>query len=229
MTIDLQASHPIFFVTPGDPKKDLPLSARTTSEFLEEFQLQLAINGDFFEPWHSDGPFDYYPHRGEPVKVEGYAMSNGVTYSTGSESRSRSLRFSQNNRASFSMPLADAYSAISGRALVTDGVAIGRLHGSREPRTAIGLDKNEQTLHIWIVDGRQPNYSEGMTLAELAELAIRSGAWNAINLDGGGSTALVVSRAAGKTEVLNSPIHTRIPTRERPVANHLGVRFSARE
>ncbi len=77
---------------------------------------------------------------------------------------------------------------------------------------------------LLIVDGCQPNYSEGMTLAELGEIAIDYGAYTALNLDGGGSSTLVVEGAPGKALVLNPPIHRRIPPgRQRPVANHLGI------
>jgi hypothetical protein len=48
------------------------------------------------------------------------------------------------------------------------------------------------------------------------------GAVDAINLDGGGSATLVVADH-GRPRVLNSPIHTGVPGRERPSANHLGV------
>jgi hypothetical protein len=44
-----------------------------------------------------------------------------------------------------------------------------------------------------------------------------------MNLDGGGSSTLAVEGANGRPEVLNSPIHQRIPGRERPVGNHLGI------
>ena len=47
---------------------------------------------------------------------------------------------------------------------------------------------------------------------------------DAIELDGGGSATLVTEGEDGQPEVLSSPIHQRIPGRERPVANHLGVR-----
>lgn len=43
----------------------------------------------------------------------------------------------------------------------------------------------------------------------------------ALNLDGGGSTTMVVSDRKG-IGGLNSPIHTKLPMRERPVANNLG-------
>lgn len=58
---------------------------------------------------------------------------------------------------------------------------------------------------------------------ELADLLLEYGAYSAINMDGGGSVTLVVEGPDGKPEVLNSPIHARIPGLERPVANHLGI------
>jgi len=63
-----------------------------------------------------------------------------------------------------------------------------------------------------------------MTLAELAHVILEHGGYDALNLDGGGSSALVVEGADGRPRLLNSPIHGRVPPgRERPVANHLGV------
>jgi exopolysaccharide biosynthesis protein len=77
---------------------------------------------------------------------------------------------------------------------------------------------------LFVVDGRQPNYSEGMSLPELAQVMLDYGADTALNLDGGGSSTLVMEGNDGKPHVLNSPIHGRVPPgRERPVANHLGI------
>jgi exopolysaccharide biosynthesis protein len=73
------------------------------------------------------------------------------------------------------------------------------------------------------VDGRQPFYSEGATFAELADLLIDFGAHYAMSLDGGGSSTLVIEGEDGLPEILNSPIDSYIPGRERPVANHLGI------
>jgi exopolysaccharide biosynthesis protein len=42
-----------------------------------------------------------------------------------------------------------------------------------------------------IVDGRQPNYSLGASLTDLFKMMKAAGAYNAINMDGGGSTTLV--------------------------------------
>jgi exopolysaccharide biosynthesis protein len=92
-----------------------------------------------------------------------------------------------------------------------------------QPRTAVALDKSGRRLIILVVDGRQPNYSEGATLEEVAELLLAKGGHTGMNLDGGGSSTLAVEGANGRPDVLNSPIHQRIPGRERPVGNHLGI------
>ncbi|HEY6707324.1 MAG TPA: phosphodiester glycosidase family protein [Actinomycetota bacterium] len=75
-------------------------------------------------------------------------------------------------------------------------VLSGNVDGStpfhrRNPRTAVGATADGRLL-IVTVDGRQPGHSVGMSLRELAELFVRLGARSAINLDGGGSTTMVL-------------------------------------
>jgi exopolysaccharide biosynthesis protein len=89
------------------------------------------------------------------------------------------------------------------------------------PRVAAAVNREGTKLWLIAVDGKQPLYSEGITIAELTKIATDLGAYAALNLDGGGSTTLVMSTNQG-SRVLNAPIHTRIPMRERPVGNHLG-------
>lgn len=84
--------------------------------------------------------------------------------------------------------------------------------GSRHPRTAVGWDPTTRRLWLVVVDGRQGGYSLGMTLPELAELLESLGVREAINLDGGGSTVMVVrgrrvsrpSDDAGERPVVNA-------------------------
>lgn len=82
---------------------------------------------------------------------------------------------------------------VNGR-LVTDWTDEGLSAGfdtTRHPRTLIGLDEDDS---IWLVtvDGRQPALSLGMSFAELQALSRRLGLRSALNLDGGGSTTMVV-------------------------------------
>lgn len=81
--------------------------------------------------------------------------------------------------------------------LVVGGRAQTDLQGSgaffeRNPRTAVGVT-DTGTLLLVVVDGRQGVYSAGMTLVELADLMLSLGARDAVNLDGGGSSAMMLN------------------------------------
>jgi hypothetical protein len=227
--VDLRAPGIAFLVTPPQPNGGRQLRARTTSTFLNEFGLQLAINGDFFLPWWSYSPFHYAPRPGEPVDVYGFASSKGQIYAKGDPARYPTLYISADNHAQFGTPIGEVYNAISGNALfveqgkVTDAAFREAYHIDPHPRTAVGLTKDGRTLVIVVVDGRQPNYSEGISLGELAEIMIAYGVETALNLDGGGSSALIIQGQNGGSLALNSPIDNLIPGRERTVGNHLGV------
>lgn len=73
-----------------------------------------------------------------------------------------------------------------------------RFASTRHPRTGVGV--REGRLVMVTVDGRQPGYSAGMTLEELARVFVELGCTEAMNLDGGGSTTMVV-----RSRVVNSP------------------------
>ena len=95
---------------------------------------------------------------------------------------------------------------------------------NRHPRTALGVSTHGKTLFLVTVDGRQPGYSVGMSLEELADFMTtklslftksRANTAEALNLDGGGSTTMVVG-----SQVVNRPSD---PTGESAVANALLV------
>jgi hypothetical protein len=78
--------------------------------------------------------------------------------------------------------------------LVKDGVAYQGTAPERHPRTVIAWSG---TRH-WLItmDGRQPGYAVGMSFAEMQDFLIDYlHVDNAINLDGGGSTTLVINDA----------------------------------
>ena len=85
---------------------------------------------------------------------------------------------------------------------------------SRHPRTIVGVDRDG---FIWLatIDGRQPNYSIGMTFDDLQRLCDRIGLVSALNLDGGGSTTMVV-----KGQLMNKPSD---PAGARPVSDAILV------
>ncbi len=223
--IDLNQPGLEFHITPGNSATEYPLMAQTASQFLRESGVQIAINAGFFTPWWSRTPWDYYPHPGEPVTVKGLYSAEGVRYGI-DVTEYPVLYLSEDGQPQFEPPT-EIYNAIAGNYLfIQDGeVELPSIRYNVEihPRTVIAFDADFQIM-LWIlIDGRQPNYSEGVTMFELAEIARDMGVDYALNLDGGGSTTLVVEGEDGQPVVLNSPIDQGLPGRERYIASHLGL------
>lgn len=108
----------------------------------------------------------------------------------------------------------------SALAPVLDSAHVQNLGRVRHPRTAVGTARGGRRLLLVVVDGRQPRYSEGMTLPELGRLMLELGARDALNLDGGGSSTMAVRRGSGDVQVVNRPSDA---AGERAVANALAV------
>ena len=224
VTVDLTCKNIDVLVTPPEKgDKTNPLRAQTTSQFAKESNVQVAINGDGFSPWRSNSIFDYYPHVGDPIKPNGFAASRAKEYG---EVKGPTLFINSSKDATFGEAYRKVYNAVSGMSwLVKDKQPVPDLNDVRTaPRTAIGLDGPGTRLIMIVIDGRQPLYSEGATVKEMADLMIYYGGDNAINLDGGGSSTLVIQDPqTGQYKVMNSPIDLYIPGRERAVGNHFGV------
>ena len=237
VTIDLTAPGVKLLVTPGTPapeKTKVPteINARTTSEFLKEFKLQLAINASFFYPFREVTPWDYYPRSGERANVVGQAISNGASYSSHESDLPVLCLITSQGRDRVQLSKGKAcpkgtVQAVTGNYILMErGNPVGLnldVRDSNRPysRVAVAMDKAGEKLWLIAIDGKQPLYSEGATLAELTKIIVDLGADSALNLDGGGSTTVVAATSEGAT-VLNAPTHTKLPLRERPVANHIG-------
>ncbi|MEN8904383.1 MAG: phosphodiester glycosidase family protein [Clostridiales bacterium] len=92
-------------------------------------------------------------------------------------------------------------------------------NASRNPRTTIGIDKSGKNIFFVTVDGRQKT-SIGMSMFELSDYLLSIGCYNAINLDGGGSTS-IVARKEGDFDVsnINSPSDGNL----RNIASGIGI------
>lgn len=114
--------------------------------------------------------------------------------------------------------------AVGGREwIVRDGaVSISPRPASADQlhaRSAVGLTADGRLI-LATVDGGRSGWSNGMRLPELAELMLSRGAVNAINLDGGGSSALAVRRAGTSGPVL---VSRPSGSSERSVTNSIQV------
>jgi len=223
LAIDLLATKIEFLVTPQNGSTGI-VCTRTTSQFLTEFAPHIAINGDGYSYLPQPAGSAPVCSVGDAVRPNGFAASKGVRYPG---RVGPTLYINQYNEVTFGVEKGRIYNAVSGdRMVLKDGkpiptLAINGLH----PRTAIGLSRNGRNLLLMVVDGRQPGYSEGVDLAEVANHLVAFGAYTGCNMDGGGSSAIVIRDRAGRAVVLNSPIDSGVPGKERAVANHLGVFF----
>jgi len=232
VTIDLSAPGIRFLASPQGLASDgKETTADTVPGFLKAHDLQLAINANFFYPMHVTHPLDYSPRIGDGVNVVGIAISDGDRYSEAEAGWAALCILSNRDiRITESDCPPQTQQAIAGnvqfvKAGAVSGDEVSPIAGNdvnRFPRTAVALSADKKTMWIVTVDGRQKGYSEGVTMAELGEFVLGLGADSAINLDGGGSSA-VAADVAGEAVLLNAPIQARVPMYLRPVANQLGL------
>ncbi len=165
---------------------------------------------------------------GRPANICGWAVTGGRQISPPQE---RYVSFWIDPKggahvAALSAPK-KAREAVAGfPALLADGQDVSKDPTPLHPRTALGLDRDARWLWLVVVDGRQPGYSEGMTLRELAGLMKELGCWDALNLDGGGSSILLIDDDQGALQIMNRPTDrdARGHTSPRPIPVMLGIR-----
>lgn len=215
-------------VSPGGPDPDGLGEWQTTllppTRIAEREGFDLVVNGDFFRvAGPTNLPATNRYRAGVWSAVVGPAESSGSTWST-SPSERPCLVVQKSGKVvirSLSSPGTNDQEVISGNLmLVQNGEIVPHENTARHPRTAVGLDAAGQKLTLLIVDGRKPGIAAGMSYDELAQELRRLGCWQALNLDGGGSSILAVRDPATRTfNILNQPTDGR----ERPVANVLGI------
>lgn len=221
-------------VVTGTPKSGTSDSVLTPlDQWAAESDVVLAVNANYFSRVNRKG--DELPMS----DIIGLSVSNGVVVSGARSFNGRAdpaLVFRADQTADIgyldeaSAPMeavagvgASPSDAVPGTLLVADGTNLGTSARVdplvRHPRTAAGVSADGRTLWLVAIDGRQPDWSVGMTLPELADLMIELGADDAINLDGGGSTSFWYRPDGKSPPLVNRPSDGAF----RPVANHLGV------
>jgi exopolysaccharide biosynthesis protein len=193
----------------------------TVKNFAFRNQLNVAINASFFDP-------QYQP--------QGLVISDGRRWSNTRDTRQHAfLACTADNRCRIDKPNHKAevdpqwHTVISGWQNLRGGTYVcprgasascNRNARDAHPRTSVGLSRDGRWLYIIVVEGRLPDF-DGFTLNQLARLYRSLGVRDAINLDGGGSTTLIIN---------NKRINV-LPSRqlflERSVANQFGVRDTA--
>lgn len=205
-------------VTPGGPSFGQVIG-RSVIGFAREFDCAAAVNATPFYP-------DSF-RLGEPRFLSGVLVVDGQLLSAPAP-RFHALAVSKEGSASI-LPqgaLGDTRSlrvAVGGFfSLVKDGKVTAR-RTSRTPMTAVGLLEGGRRLVLVVVDGRRPG-SAGMSGEEAGRLLVFLGAVDAMSFDGGGSSAMVVRGADGRSRVANLPVHLGMPPMERVVGTCIGFR-----
>ena len=224
LEIDTRTAEALrFLVTP--PLRDTvpQLCTRKTSEFLDQNDMQIAVNGDgYFYLDPTTYPPQAYCSSGDPIRLMGFAASRGKVYSPAAPGHPI-LYINQRNEITIDAPKGKVYNAISGdRMLVSKGKKVAGLDAQiLNPRTAVGINQNGRWFYLIVVDGREA--SSGVTFSQLADLFISYGVYHAMALDGGGSSTMVIEGVDRLPRILNTPIDDNNPGQERAVANHLGI------
>ena len=193
--------------------------------------VDVAINGDLFMP------SGYVPNglaiggaKAWPDAAADNATEGWLAYGRPADVNQVQLSVPSNVEMPASSLAVEG--AVGGRALLVSGGMAMTSYDATDPtepfrsapRSAVGVDAKgpmgaADNLYLVVVDGDQAS-SLGMTAEELADFLVGRGVSDAIELDGGGSSTLYVRGEGG---VVNSPSDGV----QRPVANHLGVRFGA--
>jgi exopolysaccharide biosynthesis protein len=215
----------------GDGKWTTTLQRPSTVAEREGFEV--TINGDFFSHLNgkdAEGAAALKQFKGStPATVSGPATTDGKTWAvpTQEDGRAAFILDAQNHPTIAKMkdPPANAAQVIAGSHIIVQGgkdvAPTGKgLADGPHPRTAVGIADGGKRLVLVVVDGRNKEKAVGMSLKELAKVMIDLGCESALNLDGGGSSAIILrDPKSGEQKVLNNPSDGR----ERSVANVLGV------
>jgi len=224
-TIDLSERKISLHFSAGGPDPDGDGMWQTTlmrpTEIARREGFELTINGDFFcnSPTEPKPPYKV----GQKAWVRGPAATNGKSWSTAATARP-CLVVKKSGEVTMELltkPSVDDAQVVGGNVmLVEDGRIVSNQESDPHPRTAVGLDSAGKKVTLLVVDGRRSGIATGMNYADLSREMLAAGCNHALNLDGGGSSVMVI-RNGEKFEVKNVPSDKG--SRERAVANVLGV------
>ncbi|RYD33845.1 MAG: phosphodiester glycosidase family protein [Verrucomicrobiaceae bacterium] len=202
--------------TPDNGEASGETTSQFTSSFLKAWRCQAAVNA---------APFDkVYALEGLPEDIVGLQISDGKVVSPASDLPAL-LQMRDGTLRVGAPPFAtdEISQAVCGFQIILKNGKSTASDTKLHPRTGAAISGDGKTLWLLTVDGRQAGYSEGCTTVEMGTWFTAMGATDAINLDGGGTTTMVMADAQGNPKVINRPIQLGIPGRERPSGSHLGV------
>lgn len=187
------------FINEGSLIDDKNLRPETTSAAAKKSKALFAINGGFFK-WSSLIPYYSMKINGEMVESIVTNATMGLAFSNDGK-KVKVGRVNADELATW-----DNY--IAGEGLVHNGKCA--LDWKRPtspktkpdaPRTFLGMDTTNNLLYVFVTDGRKTgnNKSMGLSYFDISEIMLWFGCDEGVNIDGGGSSTLVVRKDALKT------------------------------
>jgi hypothetical protein len=215
---------------PGEDPDGLgPAESQLTQPgiLFRKYNALAAVNANAFAGLSKDQENHADWFELQPVDIHGIVVSRGKTVSP-AEDRRTPFWLDTLRKPHIGYPasgdqvieaVSDWFSALLSGARIIPDSSDSALH----PRTALGYDDSGNWLLLVVVDGRQPGFSEGVTLYELAIILKSRGCSQSINLDGGGSSIMLIREYGKEMRTLNSPSGKA----HRPIPVMLGVRESS--
>ena len=177
-----------------------------------------GVNGDFFLSDNNNDIQGVMYRGGECLKSTFYTTVNTV-FAVLKDGTATCLTQSE-----YAAVKDDIAEAVSGRQnLLQNGTFVGISGDALEPRTAAGVSEDGKTAYLLVVDGRHSSYrtgSYGASYNALQRLLKGAGAYEGINLDGGGSSSYVILQN-GSFALRNKPGNS--DNAEREVMNGLAI------
>jgi exopolysaccharide biosynthesis protein len=212
---------------PGeDPDGPGPAESKLTMpiELFKKFHAIAAVNANAFAGLNQDKNTAPDWYEGRPVDMYGMVASGKKIISPTEKDRT-AFWMDASGKPHIGKPtasdvveeaVADWFSPL----LIDSKIIPDAQDKALHPRTALGFDAAKLWLLLVVVDGRQPGFSEGVTLYELAQILQEQGCGQSINLDGGGSSILLVQEPGKEIRTVNSPSGKT----HRPVPVMIGIR-----
>lgn len=200
LSVDLspETTRPAVVLAEKPPRQDRNAVRTDPRSLARHPELAAFVNTNPWTPWAPTYPTN--------VQIIGLAATGGEITSS---HHGVSLWFDTAGTAYMGEPCPDADIAegAGGFAqIIKDAQVIIGPDQSLAPRTAIGIDQTGLQMCFVVADGRQGDYSQGMTVYEMAVFMRNElGCFDAANMDGGGSSVLAIVDAQGQIRILNSP------------------------
>lgn len=220
----VDTKHPqVSFVATG-PKE----GTSTVSKFAAKVGASVAINTNFYNTSNYN-PCGMAMGKGELIPNASTSCAHSIVVGPGNEISFHDTGSHPNGPAP-----SGAHEVCTGKpVLISDGVVRTKAqieappaHDHMKyvnPRTAICMHKDGKTLILAVVDGRQSGVRTGMTGITLAKFMDSLGCYNAVNLDGGGSSTMFIKKQKPFSGRPEGVVNRTSDGNERKVCCHFGV------